>query len=202
MIPSKNAVASILSLLLCSLTVSAQESESPQASESDGIKKTFKNSSAVSRQFIELAYDDAEAGFNGMQLAALYKYNDDYFVSVESAMLRGHSINYKHVFVGLQHFFNPLERPSLPLVPVARAGILYSSFGNDSEYGVLLGARVKSSITSKIILEAGLDWHSAGENSMVWNYRASYDLSDSLYVHTTYSASDIDELTLGVGANF
>lgn len=198
---SNKAVACVFSLLVCPLTVYAQDSGGTLASDDNAVDSS-KARAVVSRQFVEFAYDDAEAGFNGLHIAGLYNYNDDYSLSLETAMLRGHSINYKHAFVGVQKYYNAFGKLKWPLVPVARAGILYSSFDSDSEYGLLLGARLKAPIRNKLIIETGVDWHSGGENSLVWNVRSSYDLTDSLYVHVAYWRGSLDELTLGIGTSF
>jgi opacity protein-like surface antigen len=154
------------------------------------------------KDFFELGYDDAEAGFNGVYLGGQYHYNAQFDAVAETAFLRGHSVNYKRLFLGAHYLINHNLNLNIPINFLARGGLSYASFKDDSEYGLLLGARTIAGLTSKIRLEFGLDWNSAGENSMLWIFGARYTLNDSLYLHSKYYLSDFDELTLGVGYYF
>ena len=151
---------------------------------------------------LEFGYDDAEAGFNGVYLRASYDLNARYAAAMESALLRGHGTNHSRVFAGGTYVFNPMPEFPKPLQAEARAGVLYADFDDDDEFGVLIGGRLLAELAPKAVLEAGIDWHGAGENTLVWRLGGRYTLSDALYLRAQYNVGAIDELTLGIGTFF
>ncbi len=190
MLTPKYAAMIACVLMLCGTYSLAQEETNNKTADT----------SQLTRSHLEFAYDDAEAGFNGVYLAGLYQFNNTIDLVGEASVLRGHAINHWHTLAGARMSL-PLSI-TIPSILTARTGLFAAGFDGDSEFGILLGTRAHLLLTNKLSIESGVDLITAGENGLVWILGARFQFTDTLYFHTKYWKSDLDELTLGVGYRF
>jgi len=156
---------------------------------------------------LQFGYTDAEAGFNGVHLKGQYPYNQQQLPYIthlsaigEATFLRGHNFNYQHIMLGARFF--PKLSATLPITLSTRAGLLYSSFHSDPEYGILLGSRFHLMIKDSVLIEPGIDFVTSGENTLLFIIRGEYSISDTLSLHAQYSRGDLDELDVGFSYTF